>query len=113
MGALAIRLMFEPVRSLSFGSIGAGYMGIGTALVYPARQIFVQNETNALLMFSLDGVNDHCPLPASGFLLLDVTSNKTVIQGFYVAEGTRFYVKEIGTPTSGSVYVSVMYGIDT
>jgi len=110
--SLAIRLQFEPVRSLAFGSIGAGYTGVGTVISNPARQFFIQNLTDVTLMFSFDGINDHFPLPASGFFLDDITSNKTQQGGFYLAEGTRLYVKEIGTPTSGSVYFSVMYGSD-
>lgn len=110
--ALAIRLQFEPVRSLAYTSIGAGYMGVGTAMSNPARQFFIQNLTDVTLMFSFDGVNDHFPLPTNGFLLDDVTSNKTQQGGFWLPEGTRLYVKEIGTPSSGSVYFSVMYGSD-
>ena len=113
MGAQAIRLLFEPVQSLAFGSISGTYMGIGIPLANPARMIFVQNLTDATLMFSIDGISDHFPLPSEGFLLMDVTSNKTSTQGFYISEGTRFYVKEIGTPSTGSVYLSVMYGIDS
>lgn len=112
MGAQAIRLTFEPVRSLDFSSISGSYMGIGSALANPARVLLVQNGTDASLMFSADGINDHFQLPAGGFLLLDITANKTVSQGFYIAEGTSFYVREIGTPSMGTVYVTVIYGID-
>jgi hypothetical protein len=86
-------------------------MGVGSAITHPARQIFIQNLTNQTLMFSIDGVNDHFPLPANGFLLDDITSNKTTSSGFYLAEGVRLYVREIDTPpTTGSVYFSVFYG---
>ncbi len=64
-------------------------------------------------MVSFDGITDHLPVAADGFVLLDITANKTVSQGFYIAEGTRFYVKEIGNPTSGSIYISSFYGIDS
>lgn len=110
--ALAIRLVFEPVRSLAFGSISGTYTGIGTAFANPERMMLVQNATDVSLMFSADGINDHFQLPSNGFLLLDIAANKTTSQGFYIAEGTRMYVKEIGTPSTGSVYVTVMYGID-
>lgn len=108
--SIAIRLQVEPVRSLAFGAIGAGYMGVGTAIDHPARIINVQNLTDETLMFSLNGVDDHFPLPASGFILLDITGNRTVSAGFFIAEGTRLYVKQVGVPTSGSVYFSVFYG---
>ena len=108
--SLAIRLMPETLKELAFGSIGAGYAGVGTAFDKPIRILFIQNLTDVTLLFSLDGVNDHFPLPTSGFLLLDVTANKTLEQGFYIAEGQRIYVKNSGVPSSGSVYVSAFYG---
>ena len=105
-----LRLAMETVRTLAFGSIGAGYTGIGTRVEHPVRILYVSNLTDAALMFSLDGVNGHFALPANGFLLLDVTSNKTYEQGFYLAEGERLYVTRIGVPTVGNVYLSIVYG---
>jgi hypothetical protein len=113
MGALSIKLLPEAVRSLAFGSISGTYAGIGTPLSNPSRIILIQNYTDEALMVSFDGITDHLPIAADGFVLLDVTANKTVLQGFYIAEGTRFYVKEIGTPTTGSIYISSFYGIDS
>jgi hypothetical protein len=75
--------------------------------------IFVQNLTDTNVMFSLDGVNDHFPLPVNGFLVLDITANKTVDTGFFIAEGQRLYVKELlAAPSSGAVYFTVFYGAD-
>lgn len=109
--ALAIRLAPEPVRSLAFGSISGVYAGIGTAFSNPIRIIMIQNLSDVTLMFSFNGVDDHVPLPGSGFLLLDVSTNKSVSNGFFIAEGTRIYVRDLGAPaTVGSVYVSVFYG---
>ncbi len=111
--SLAIKALFDPVRSLGFAAIGAGYIGVGTALNFPARQIFIQNYTNATLMFSFDGVNDHFPLASGQFYLNDIASNKTLETGYFVAKGDRLYVKQLDVaPTSGTVYFSVMYGVD-
>lgn len=109
MSLVAIRFRAEPVRSIAAASIGAAYMGVGTAINHPASQIFIQNLTDANLMFSLDGINDHFPLPINGFLLDDIVSNKSIGQGLFLAEGDRLYVKEIGVPTTGSVYFTVFY----
>jgi hypothetical protein len=109
MSLLAIRVRAEPVRSLGFASIAVGYMGVGTAIAHPASQIFIQNLTDATLMFSLNGVDDHFPLPANGFFLDDIVSNKSLGQGLFLAQGDRLYVKELGVPTSGSVYFTVFY----
>lgn len=106
----SIRLVPETARSLAHGSIGAAYMGVGTSFTKPIRILVIQNLTDVSLMFSFDGINDHVPLPTSGYLLLDVTSNKAREDGLYFSEGTRIYVKEVGTPTSGSVYVTTFYG---
>lgn len=108
--SLAIRMRPEPQRTLAFGSIVAGYAGVGTAISNPARIIIVQNLTDATLQFSFDGIDDHFPLVSNGHLVLDISSNKTIDTGFFLAEGDRLYVKRLGTPTSGSVYFTVLYG---
>lgn len=108
--SLSLRMLFEPQRSLAFGSIGAGYMGVGTAVDHPIRQFIIQNLTDATVQFSFDGINDHFPLPAGGLFIDDITSNKAVSNGFYLAEGDRLYVKQLGVPTTGAVYFSVVYG---
>ena len=108
--SLSIRLLPETARTLAFGSIGAGYMGVGTAFENPVRLLLVQNLTDESLMFSFDGVEDHLPLPRDGYILIDVTANKSIEAGMFFAEGTRIYVKQIGVPTSGAVYVTTFYG---
>jgi hypothetical protein len=114
MGVLSIKLLPEPIRSLAFGSISGTYAGIGSELANPARIILFQNYTDQTVMFSFNGIDDHFPIASNGFVLLDITANKTNTQGFYIAEGTRFYVRDIGSATtSGDVYISVFYGMDT
>jgi hypothetical protein len=110
MSQLATRLLLEPVRSLAFGSIVAGYTGVGTAISNPARMLYIANLTDASLMFSFDGINDHFPLVTNGYMILDISANKTLSGHFYLAEGDRLYVKRIGVPGSGSVYFTVFYG---
>jgi len=105
-----IRLGCEPLRELGFAAVLAGYSMVGTRLNHPARMIYIQNLTDALLMLSFNGVDDHFPLPANGFLLLDVTSNKTASQGFFISGGQGIYAKQMEVPTSGSVYVTSFYG---
>lgn len=113
--SLAIRLMPEVVRSADFSVIGNVYMGLGTAMTRPIRMFLLQNMTNANMMFSFDGVNDHLPLPKLGYLVLDITANKNLSQGYYLAEGTRVYVKKLtpaDVPTLGKVYLTTFYGDD-
>ena len=107
---LSIRMKFETLRSLAFGSIGAAYAAVGTSFDHPIRFTAITNLTDAAMYFSFDGVNDHLVLPANGFIVLDVTTNKSQSQGLYIAENDRLYVKQVGAPSSGSVYCSAMYG---
>jgi len=111
--SFSVRLLAEPLRSLAFGSIGAAYMGVGTAFDHPIRMIYMQNLTDVNLIFSLDGINDHFVLPDGGYMILDITANKTREQGWYIAEGQRLYAKEeVASASSGNVYLSAFYGSD-
>ncbi len=109
MSNLAIQIWPEALRSIASGSISGTYMGIGTATTNPTRIYWIQNSTDESLTFSWDGVTDHFVLPPDAFLLLDVTSNKSSTGGMAsVPAGTRTYVK--GTPTTGSVDLTIFYG---
>lgn len=105
-----MRVFAEPLRSLAAASVVVGYTAIGDPLVYPMRIMLVQNLTDAQVVFSLDGVNDHFTLPAGGFILLDLQANNIVKEGWNIAAQTTFYVKRVATPTAGNVYVSSFYG---
>ena len=105
-----IKLNVEPVRSIAYGSTGASYVGVGTSLERPVRMILLQNLMDATMMVSFNGIDDHLPLAGNGYLILDVTANKTVDTGFFLSEGTRIYVKRVGVPTEGSIYFTVFYG---
>jgi len=106
---LAIQITPETLRTLAFGSISGTYAGIGTPLAEPSRIYYLVNQTDVLLTFSWDGINDHFVVPAGSYILIDVTSNRTNVGGaFAVAANTRTYVK--GSPGSGSVYLSSFYG---
>ena len=108
--AVEIKVKLEELRSLAHGSISATYAGVGTKIDHPARMLLIQNFTDEDLMFSFDGINDHLPIKTETSILLDVSSNKTIDSGFFFEKGTRLYVKEISSPSSGNVYFTVFYG---
>jgi hypothetical protein len=108
--ALAIRCVAETLRSLGFASVQVGYTLIGSTFQHPIRILMVQNFTDASLLFSLDGVNNHFPLLPNGYVIFDVSSNKNFSDGFFFPTGSGVYVKALGAPGSGSVYVSAFYG---
>lgn len=100
----------DPVRELAFGSMGASYVAIGSGFDHPVRQVLVSNFTNATLMFSFDGIQDHFPLLTNSSIFIDIGSNRIDQSGWFASIGTVIHVKNIGTPSSGSVYVSAFYG---
>jgi hypothetical protein len=105
----AIRIVPDTLRTLAFGSISGTYAGIGTPFTYPVRIMHIYNGTDVLLTFSIDGINDYFVVPASSFILLDLTANMTAYGGAaYIGAGTRIYVK--GSPSLSAVYLSVWYG---
>ena len=110
--AVEIKVKLEELRSLAFGSIGAAYMGVGTAIDNPARMLLIQNFTDEDMMLSFDGITDHLPIKTETSIILDVSANKTIDSGFFFEKGTRLYVKQISAPSSGSVYLTAFYGLE-
>ncbi len=109
---LAVRLYPETLRSLAFGSIGAGYAAIGTALANPSRILIIQNLTDTSMFFSFDGTNNHLVLPAGGQMIIDCMTNRTAVAGSAaIGQGTIIYVKQVSAPSLGAVYVSTFFGI--
>lgn len=104
------RFRAEELKSIAFGSVIASYAAIGAAYAFPISKIFVSNLTDAALVFSFNGTTDHFVLPADGFLLLDITMDPNTPD--YLKKGDSIYVKRIGTPSSGSVYLTTFYGLN-
>lgn len=95
--------------SLAFGLIGASYSLVGQLQDGNRRFFAVTNYTDALLQFSFDGIVDHfVVMPYTG-RIWDIGSNKQFSQTFLMQPTTGIYVKRIGTPTSGAVYVEYGY----
>ena len=106
-----IRVRFDAIREVAFGSIGAVYTAVGSALTLPARIVRFTNTTDVDVYLSIDGVTNHIRLVTGSFLLLDLTANKVRDDGFFFQEGTVFYVKRAaGAPASGLVAIEVIRG---
>lgn len=122
--SLAIRLTPDKLRYRTFTDIaasGINYIAIGTGaaagapMTRPIRVFLLQNLTDVALMISFDGINDHVPLSNQAYFLFDITSNKTIPQGFFLAEGQSLYVRQLAAldaPTEKAVYLSTFYGAD-
>ena len=110
--AQGIQIAFQPLKSLAFGSVAAGYTAIGTAFTSAVRNITITNLTDTTVIFSYDGgVTDHDVLPAGAGKVYDFAANKSDNGGMSAFQnGGRVYVKRGGgAPTLGAVYVSAFY----
>lgn len=104
----AQRVAFEPRRSIAFGSISGTYAAVGTPFSNSIRMLKVENETDVSIDISYDGSTDHDRVAASSAFIYDFVSNTPTERGTWeFPKGLQIYVK--GAPTSGSVYVIVMY----
>lgn len=106
----AVRVQYEPLRSLAHGSISSSYAAIGTPFANPIRMITIYNATDVTLTFSYDGTNDHGIVPTATILPYEYCANRSDQGGYmFQAEGTTVYVK--GAPSTGSVYITVIYAV--
>jgi hypothetical protein len=101
----------DALRTLAFGSIGATYTAIGGPFAFQARIICFTNTTNEDVLFSTDTTTDRIIVPAGSFKLFDVTMNHRPVNmdDFCFAIGTQWYVKYAASPSSGAVYIEVVY----
>ena len=113
MATQALKLKAEALRSLSYSALSTTFAALGSAFAHPARIIHLQNLTDVNIIYSFDGSTNHGVVAAGNFLLLDVTANKTLDQGEFIAQGTTIYIALISgaaAPTLGNVYLSMFYG---
>jgi hypothetical protein len=108
--AFGTRVEFEAIRELDFGDISGTYAALGTPLTDNTRLITFSNSMNEELYISFDGTTNHLRIANNSFKLLDLSANKVRDDGLFIAAGTQIYIKEVSsTPTSGSVWMEVMY----
>lgn len=105
------KALFEDLRTIAFGAIGAGFTAVGDAFSGPVRILSITNLTDANLIFSDDGVNDKWILPAGSGKVVDISTNRTNQENFLLAEGKYAYIKHAGVaPISGSCYIEATIG---
>jgi hypothetical protein len=112
MSILGIRVAAEPLRSLGFAEITGDFAAIGDPFVFESRLVMIQNFTDELLLFSLNGIDEHFPLGAGSQIILDLCSDKTDQAGAWVMPAGQIIwtFAPIDNPTLGEVYVSTFYG---
>jgi len=105
---------FDPYRTLGFAAITGSYQTIGTPLTHNWRSFRIINNTDGDMIFSFNGTSDNLFVPASTFVLYDISANcdgnpSLSTNALVFALGTQFYIKQSTAPTRGSVYIEGMY----
>lgn len=109
---LAVRATYDDIRSIAEGSITSSYTAIGSSLNFPTRIYKIVNNTDGDMFISTDGVNDMDFVPATSFVLYDLTTNHQVASNqFSLPQGTQFYVRYSSAPTKGSLYLIIFYAL--
>lgn len=108
MGALSTKILPDTIRSIDSSTFTGSYQAVGSQLTFPTRIVKFTNNSGVLVTVSWDGVHDHDVIPAGGFLLLDVSSDKESSGIFEIAANTQFFVK--ASSSTGFFYISTYYG---
>ena len=112
MLASALKVRFEDLRELDFGSITSSFVGVGSSFANPVRMLKVTNTTDQDMYISFNGVDTKDMVAARSAWIYDYGSNKITPSGILEqSAGERVYVKQIGVtaPTLGAIYVTVIY----
>lgn len=88
-------------RSIAAASIGSSYSLVGSIFSDPVVLLIIVSTLDQDVQISWDGSADHLALPSSGTLVIDFKSDDIVFPGNF-----GVYVKQIGTPTTGTLYIS-------
>lgn len=111
---MVARAKLDTLRSLAYTGISGTYAAVGSAFAYNARIICITNTTDADMIFSDDNTVSAGKLfvAKGSFKLFDLTSNiiPQKDDSLELSIGTIMYVKQSAAPSSGSVYVEVIYG---
>lgn len=108
MAAVNKRLLLEALRSVAATSFNGTYIPLGIPIVFPARMMKFTNTSASDILISFDGVTDHEIIPASTFLVLDISSNRVWDCEFCLPAKTQVYISGAVQPT-GKIYLSSYY----
>jgi hypothetical protein len=108
---------FDGLRVVSYLSITSSYTPFGLPLDHSMRLLDFQNDTDALIYLSFDGVNDNIAMtPGGSFRIYDVTADQDTNEKFRYQRGTQVMLKYVGSaPTNNATltnncYMTALYG---
>ena len=92
-----------PQQSIVAASIGATYSLIGSVFGQGVVALLIVSTLDHTVQISLDGSIDFIPIPSLATLIIDLKSDQVALGGW-----RGVYVKQIGIPTTGSLYVGAL-----
>jgi hypothetical protein len=102
---------FDAIRTLGFAAISPAYANVGVVTAHPVRWCCITNNTAGDLYFTTNTVRDEIFIAKGSNKVIDIQTNQNAqFDDQYVLPiGTQFSVKQITAPTSGAVYIEVLY----
>lgn len=88
-----IQATYDVIRSIDSATFTGAYQAIGGPFTRNIRLFKIVNDSSVPVTISADGINDNDFIPANGFALYDITSDKVKDDGWFFSTGTQFYVK--------------------
>lgn len=90
-------------RSIAAAGISGTYALVGSVFGEGVVTLLIVSTLDQTVQLSFDGSTDFIPMVAGATLVIDIKANQIVLGGW-----RGVYVKEIGNPTTGSLYVSAI-----
>lgn len=87
-------------KVIAAASVGATYTIVGSGFTSPMLAVLIVSTLDEDVQFSWDGVVDAFPIVSGATIVLDFKSDNIPLPAQYAP-----YVKQIGVPTTGSLYV--------
>lgn len=108
------RIAWEVLRSVDTSTMVAStYLELGTPLLFPSYKLKVVNNSDVLILVSIDGVNDYDVVPPGGFFLYDETQAQiSTANAPSIPKGTQVLIQSPDAPGTGSVYLVSQYLIE-
>lgn len=99
-----------PMATFNSATLSGSFQAIGSALPDEARIVKMVNSSTVPVVISLNGSTNHDVLPAGGFFLYDVGTNRGNSSPLMcLQKGTQFYIN--GSAGVGSIYLVAWFGL--
>lgn len=93
-------------RSAAAAAITSSYTEVGTNFGRGVAFLILVSTLDQAVQLSFDGITDHIALNPAQTIYIDFKSAQIVLPGHF-----GIYVKEIGNPTTGNLYINA-FGVE-